>query len=209
MGDHARHHLRCLLGQHSHVEGEAAGPRYYVCHSPLCLVLLKRLELAEGPDQAFLKEADDLCSAIRSERGAGRNSSISTYSKFQTLSTSFMGRVGKPFSTRYLNGFASTLSPVSGGPGKEASNGMMEANGLSSPPPAAAVDETFPPSLATPGSLLFLMMVRSPADLIVGRVVVTRLRPGHTLPPSTVQPLPPPLRQCPSPLPGFYTQSRH
>ena len=63
-----------------------------------------------APIRLSWREEDDYsCSAIRSERGAGRNSSMSTYSGFHTLSTSFMGSFGRPFSSRYLTGFASAL----------------------------------------------------------------------------------------------------
>ena len=48
----------------------------------------------KAPTRLSWREEDGLsCSSIRSERGAGRNSSMSTYSRFHTLSTSFMGRL--------------------------------------------------------------------------------------------------------------------
>ena len=48
-----------------------------------------------------------------------------------------MGSVGRPFATRYLDGFDSALSLGSEGPGKEASKGIMDANGLSPPTPVS------------------------------------------------------------------------
>jgi len=91
-----------------------------------------------APTRLSWREEDGFpCAASRSERGAGRNSSMSTYSRFQAFSTSFMGSIGKPFATRYLDGFDSDLSLGSEGPGKEASKGIMDANGLSPPTPVS------------------------------------------------------------------------
>ena len=71
-----------------------------------------------------------LCSAIRSDRGAGRNSSISTYSRFHIFSTSFVGRVGSPFATKYLVGFGPDFSDWLPLVDREVNHGMRGAKGF-------------------------------------------------------------------------------
>ena len=75
-------------------------------------------------------EADLPCSASLRERGAGRNSSMSTYSPLHTFSTVFIGRVGRPFAVRYRDGFGSVLSFGSPPVGSDIRSGSIEEKGL-------------------------------------------------------------------------------
>ena len=105
----------------------------------------------KAPTKLSWREGDGLpCSASRNARGAGRNSSFSTYSKFQTFSTSFIGSVGKPFATRYLHDFASVFPLHSAVPSNDASKGIMRRMGVILPLPLPAAVEFPPPLSAVP-----------------------------------------------------------
>ena len=68
------------------------------------------------------------CSARRSACGAGRNSSMSTYSSLHAFSASFVGIVGRPLATRRRAGFVSASFSLADG--RAASNGIIEASWL-------------------------------------------------------------------------------
>ena len=55
---------------------------------------------------------------------------MSTYSNFHTFSTSFIGSVGRPFATRYLDGFGSVLSNCEPPPEIPVSHGIRAEKGL-------------------------------------------------------------------------------
>ena len=69
-------------------------------------------------------------SASRSDRGAGRNSSISTNSSLCAFSTTFAGKVGRPFSirTQDLDSFFWS-APGSASSGRMAAKGFNAASG--------------------------------------------------------------------------------
>ena len=93
-----------------------------------------------APAKLSLKESAGVCSAIRTEHGAGRNSSISTNSIFQAFSTVYLATVGSPFSTRNLDGLVAAAScepPIDGADiniGRSDASGFLIGSSVQVPP---------------------------------------------------------------------------
>ena len=70
------------------------------------------------------------CSDRQSDRGAGRNSFMSTYSLFHAFTTVLMESVGRPLATKYCDGLVVDLCRGSASIDNVISSGSIDANGL-------------------------------------------------------------------------------
>ena len=85
---------------------------------------------------------------------------MSTYSRFHIFSTSFIGRVGRPFPTRYLEGLVSTLSDCVLLADTAVSKGIIAESGLNPSPGGVPSNfHTAFPRVVLPNSLSVLELV--------------------------------------------------
>ena len=142
-----------------------------------------------APTRLSCREYDGFpCSAMYSVRGIDKNSSISTYSRFHTFSTSLVGSVGSPFATRYLARFDSAFFCWVPLEDKVVSQEMRDLKGFFYLLVAAAArHRCIPtPACARPQTMAYCPILCPPAHGIVRG----GLRPGRPLlPPSRSYPL--------------------